>query len=157
MLKTKLSTGIRALQNHPCWRRGLSPEWEERDNWGWGLSGGSGCFVGWQRELKMDHHRGPEHRTSGRCSMGVPAFFPPHTKFAESWGNARIFQTSERFAGAEICFTSLLHTSVFSQGLFKTSRELLYSRVAAEKALLARRVTFALRCAHLFVVYKSRE
>lgn len=156
LLKTKLSRGIRALQNHPRWRRGLPPEQEEWDTWGWGLSRSTGRFVRWQRELKWSCHGGPQHRTTGCCSVGVPAFFPSN-KICKVLGNAKIFQSSERFAGAEICFTSLLYTSAFSQGLFKTSPKLLYSRVAAEKAPISRRVTFALRCAYLFIVYKSRE
>lgn len=91
------------------------------------------------------------------AAQWVSLLFPPPNKICKVLGNAKIFQSSERFAGAEICFTSLLYTSAFSQGLFKTSPKLLYSRVAAEKAPISRRVTFALRCAYLFIVYKSRE
>jgi len=54
LLKTKLSTGIQALQDHLLWRRQLPPEWEEWDNWSWDHSGDTGCFVSWQQELAMD-------------------------------------------------------------------------------------------------------
>lgn len=71
------------------------------------LGGNESCGCPWE----------PEHRNAGRRSA-VPLLFSPLYKICKVLGNSGIFQSSERFAGAEISFTSLLYTSAFSCGFF---------------------------------------
>lgn len=89
----------------------------------------------------------------GCCSVGVSAYFPP------VW-NCRVLRNLSKSrkicSGRNLLHIPFIHISLLT-GVIKTSQKLLYSRVAAEKELISRRVTFALRCAYLFIVYQSRE
>lgn len=92
----------------------------------------------------------------GCCSVGVSAYLSPYIKL-QSLGECRYLSKSRKIcSGRNLLHIPFIHISLLT-GVVKTSQKLLYSRVAAEKALISRRVTFALRCAYLFIVYLSRE
>lgn len=91
----------------------------------------------------------------GCCSVGISAFFPCIK--VRTLGEHRYLSKRRKICGGRnLLHIPFIHISLLI-GVFKTSQKLQYSRVAAEKALISRRVTFALRCAYLFIVYQSRE
>lgn len=146
LLKTKLPTGIQAPQDQPSWRRGLLPEWEEGNNWVGICMGAQGTLSGGSKNW----------RCSWVLLSGCLCFFSPYIKL-QSLGECRYLSKSRKIcSGRNLLHIPFIHISLLT-GVVKTSQKLLYSRVAAEKALISRRVTFALRCAYLFIVYLSRE
>ena len=87
---------------------------------------------------------------SRRCHpwrQAVSLLCPPETHPFP--GNTEICQSSERFAGTEICSTPLLHTSAIRELPKEAS---LYGTGAAGKV---RRVMFALRGTYLFIIWNN--
>lgn len=86
----------------------------------------------------------------------VSLLFFPCIKL-QTLGEHRCLSKSRKIGrGRNLLHIPFIHISLLT-GVVKTSQMLLYSRVAAEKALISRMVTFALRCAYLFIVFQSRE
>lgn len=129
----------------PSWRRGLLAEWEEGNNW---------AGICWEhRALCQVAARAGD--VPGCCSVGVSAFFPCIK--LQSLEEHRCLSKSRKIgSGRNLLHIPFIHISLLT-GVVKTSQKLLYSTVAAEKALVSRRVTFALRCAYIFIVYQGRE